>query len=116
MVNAMPQPLSYAAIEVPTHHRRTVLSTGLRWLKAMFIALAWVCRQLIVAVAFTLIAAGHVLRFSLQLIGAALLLLAGVRWSEIRRRMMRGALWVDRSVLRVIGVLARNPFARRAVR
>ena len=114
MVNAMPHPLSYAAVDVATHQRRTIGSTVFRWMKFTIIAGARVIRQLIVVLAVTMIVAGHLLRLAFHLIGAALLLFAGIRWSEVRRRLMRGALWVDRAVLRIVGVFSR-PLARTAV-
>jgi hypothetical protein len=116
MANAIPHPLSYATRDIPTHRRRTVLSTMLRWLMSVGVALGFVVRQLIVAAAVLLILLGQVLRFALQVTAALLLLLAGIRWTDLRRRMMNGARLVDRWTLRIVGALSRNPLFRPAVR
>lgn len=60
---------------------------------------------------YLVIALGQLARLLLGVAGALLLLLGGLRWFEIKARLMRGANWVDRTTLRLVRAVTRNPFA-----
>lgn len=104
--------LSYAANEVPTHKRRTAVGTLLRWLGALTALLLLVVRLVFLAIGYVIIGIGQVSRLIFGALGAIMLLLGGLRWHEVKHRLMGGAIWVDRITLRMVRAVSRNPFAQ----
>ncbi len=104
--------LPYASIEVPTLKRRTSMNTLLRWLGHLIALVFLIVRVAFLGAGYLVIAIGPLSRLLLGVAGALLLLLGGLRWFEVKARLMRGANWVDRTTLRLVRAVTRNPFAQ----
>jgi hypothetical protein len=108
-INAPLGVLTYASPEVRTHPPRT-------FLRMFGAAIAWVLglllmcvRLVILALGYTVLAGGVVVRLGFGVVAMLLLFLGGLRWDVVRSRTMRVANWVDVRTLQAVQ-LVRNPF------
>lgn len=106
--------LTYASPDVHTSPPHTGLRMVAAAMLALFRALLACVKLCVVALGYTVLAAGIALRFVFALIAMILLFLGGLRWDVVKRRTLRTAEWVDVKVLATVGFFRRHLFPRSA--